>query len=202
MYDELSVRVGGELDKGRRGGIALIFIAIGSNLPTPRYGEPRTGCGAALAALARAGAAVVRASPWYRTAPVPASDQPWFVNAVVEVRTAMAPAALLALMHGIERDFGRIRTVANAARVLDLDLLAYDDRVADGRDGGPILPHPRLHNRAFVLVPLVDLAPDWRHPVLKKTAAELLKELGPTDAVVPMPPGSGMFGTDWREVHP
>ena len=179
----------------------MIFIGIGANLPTLRYGEPRTTCGAALAALTKGGVTVTRASPWYRSAPVPASDQPWYVNAAVEVRTKLAPSALLALMHAVERDFGRIRGVANVARVLDLDLLAYDDCVTDGRDSGPILPHPRLHERAFVLVPLTDLAPDWRHPVLKRTAAELLEELGRSGDAVPMQPGKGRFGTDWRETR-
>ena len=147
----------------------------------------------------RGGVTVSRVSPWYRSAPVPASDQPWYVNAVAEVRTPLAPAPLLAFLHKVEREFGRVRGVANAARVLDLDLLAYGDAIADGRDGGPVLPHPRLHERAFVLVPLVDLAPGWRHPMLGKTAAELLQGLGGADATVPMPPGKGVFGTDWRE---
>ena len=129
---------------------------------------------------------------------MPASDQPWFVNGVAEVATRLDPAALLVLLHAVEREFGRTRGVANAARVLDLDLLAYGATVADGRNGGPILPHPRLHERAFVLVPLVDLAPDWRHPVLGKTATELLRDLGGTGDASPMPPGKGVFGTDWR----
>ena len=94
--------------------------------------------------------------PW----PQP-SDQPWYVNAVARIETALAPEKLLARLHDIEREFGRVRGVANEARTLDLDLLDYDGLV---RAGAPTLPHPRLADRAFVLLPLRDVAPEWRHP--------------------------------------
>jgi 2-amino-4-hydroxy-6-hydroxymethyldihydropteridine diphosphokinase len=153
----------------------MILIGIGSNLPS-QAGPPLATAEAALAALAAAGLVVRRRSRWYESAPVPPSDQPWFVNGVVEIATDLEPAALLAVLHRIEAAFGRTRTAANAARPLDLDLLAYDDRVSDGEDG-VVIPHPRLHERAFVLLPLAELAPGWRHPRTGRPIAELIAAL-------------------------
>lgn len=115
-------------------------------------------------------------SPWYRSAPVPASDQPWYVNGVVRVETDLDAPALLAVLHRVEAAFGRVRRQVNEARGLDLDLLAYHD---DVRDEAPVLPHPRLHQRAFVLLPLRDLAPGWRHPVTGMNVASLVADLPP-----------------------
>lgn len=139
----------------------MIVVALGANLPSA-FGAPRATCEAALAMLETRGVRVLRCSRWYRTAPVPVSDQPWYVNAVAAVDTRLPPASLLNVLHEIEARLGRVRSVANAARVIDLDLLAYGDRV--GGPPGPVIPHPRLHERAFVLLPLRDVAPDWRHP--------------------------------------
>jgi 2-amino-4-hydroxy-6-hydroxymethyldihydropteridine diphosphokinase len=157
-----------------------IFIAIGANLPHERYGSPRQTLEAALAELGRRGIRTVRLSPWYRTAPVPASDQPWFVNAVAEVASDLAADALLAELHAVEAAFGRARTVPNAARPIDLDLLDYRGEIAAGGPGRAILPHPRMAGRAFVLRPLADLAPDWRHPVTGQSIGDLLAAL-PSD---------------------
>lgn len=112
-------------------------------------------------------------SSWYRSAPVPPSDQPWFVNAVAGVRTALSPRDLLVALHDVEAEFGRVRSVRNASRTLDLDLLAYGDAVIED-PGGLVLPHPRLAERAFVLLPLAEVAPAWRHPVSGLTAGEML----------------------------
>ncbi len=152
----------------------MILIGVGANLPSAA-GSPRQTCEAALAHLGRLGVVVAARSPWYETAPVPVSDQPWFVNGVARVETALSPAGLLAALHLTEAAFGRLRTLANAARTLDLDLLAYRDVVRT--DVAPLLPHPRLHERAFVLFPLRDLAPAWRHPVLGETAENLAARL-------------------------
>ena len=143
----------------------MIFIALGANLPHPRWGAPRHSCDAALRALTRQGVRVLRSAPWYVSDPVPTSDQPSFVNGVAQVATPLAPEALLALLHAVEAEFGRVRAGANAARTLDLDLLDYDGRAIAEPDGGLILPHPGMHARAFVLLPLRDIAPAWRHPV-------------------------------------
>jgi len=160
----------------------MIFIGLGANLPS-RAGAPQATLEAALADLERAGVRILGRSGWWRTAPVPMSDQPWFVNGVAAVEAALEPAALLALLHQIEADYGRERLVVNGARTLDLDLLAYGDRVNPGPES-PILPHPRLHQRAFVLRPLAEVAaevaPDWIHPGTGLPLAALLAALDPT----------------------
>ncbi|MDX2222272.1 MAG: 2-amino-4-hydroxy-6-hydroxymethyldihydropteridine diphosphokinase [Rhodospirillaceae bacterium] len=167
----------------------MILIALGANLPSPA-GPPLTTCRAALTALGERGVSVVAVAPWYETAPVPASDQPNFINGVAELTTDLSPAALLVVLHGVERGFGRVRGAPNAARTLDLDLLDYHGLI---QAGPPALPHPRLSTRAFVLAPLADLAPGWRHPIIGATALELLpktvdnqivKKIGPVH-----PPG-------------
>lgn len=142
----------------------MILIGIGSNLPGPGLASPLATCRAAVEALADDGIRIVRCSRWYRSAPLPPSDQPWFVNGVIEVATEAGPEALMAALLAVEGRFGRRRGVVNAARVLDLDILAMGDRVSVPGDA-ILLPHPRLHSRAFVLLPLAELAPDWRHPV-------------------------------------
>jgi len=159
-----------------------IFVGLGANLTHERWGPPRQTLEAALAELGRQGVQSLRISPWYRTAPVPASDQPWFFNAVAEVATDLAADALLGRLHAVEADFGRRRSVANAARAIDLDLLDYRGEIASGGPGRAILPHPRMTGRAFVLRPLADLAPDWRHPVTGQPIGALIAAL-PADQV-------------------
>ncbi|MDP6345753.1 MAG: 2-amino-4-hydroxy-6-hydroxymethyldihydropteridine diphosphokinase [Alphaproteobacteria bacterium] len=161
----------------------MILIGLGGNLASNEFGPPRRVLEAALAELARAGVAVRRRSPWYRSAPVPPSGQPWFVNGVAAVDTSLPPAPLLALLHRIEARLGRTRRDRWEARIADLDLLAHGDHVigwpapGSAGEGGLVLPHPRLHQRAFVLAPLADIAPDWRHPVLGTSAGALLAGL-------------------------
>jgi 2-amino-4-hydroxy-6-hydroxymethyldihydropteridine diphosphokinase len=162
----------------------MILIGLGANLPSGA-GAPAETLAAALAALEQEGVRIEKRSRFYRTAPVPASDQPDYVNAVAIVATSLDPKALLLLLQKIETRFGRVRGARNAARTLDLDLLAYDDCVADGRDGPPILPHPRLHERGFVLVPLAEIAPNWRHPVLGLTPRALAESLPAERGVTP-----------------
>ena len=156
---------------------AAIFVGVGGNLPHPRHGPPRRTLEAALQELQRHAVGLLRISPWYRSAPVPASDQPWFVNAVAELTTALDPRKLLAALHSVEHDLGRIRTLPNAARIVDLDLLDFRGWISAGGEGAPVLPHPRLHQRAFVLRPLADLAPGWRHPVDGRSIETMLAGL-------------------------
>ncbi|WP_374314260.1 2-amino-4-hydroxy-6-hydroxymethyldihydropteridine diphosphokinase [Dongia sp.] len=164
-----------------------IFIGLGANLPSDA-GSPVATLEKAVADIAAAGIDIRRRSPWYESAPVPAApDQPWYVNGVIEVATERSPAALLVLLQQLEAASGRIRSVANAARPLDLDIIAYGERVAQHMMGdvagdvvgnsGPLLPHPRMQDRAFVLLPLQAIAPHWRHPVSGRSVAELIAAL-------------------------
>lgn len=160
-----------------------VFIALGANLDHPVYGAPRRALEAALEELGGRGVVVRQVSPWYRTAPVPASDQPWYVNAVAEISTDLSADALLAQLHEVEDAFGRVRTVPNAARLIDLDLLDFNGEIAVGGPGRATLPHPRMEGRAFVLKPLADLAPDWRHPRTGTSIQALLAAL-PADQAI------------------
>jgi 2-amino-4-hydroxy-6-hydroxymethyldihydropteridine diphosphokinase len=105
---------------------------------------------------------VTAVSSLYRSAPVGFLEQPDFVNAVARIETALAPGALLEALLGIERRQGRVREFTNAPRTLDLDILLYADE--EVREPGLAIPHPRMHERAFVLVPLAEIAPDWVVP--------------------------------------
>lgn len=156
----------------------MILLGLGANVPSATHGTPQNTLVAALSDLVAEGVRIERRSPWYRSAPLPASDQPWFVNGVATVATHLRPAELLALLHRVEQHFGRVRRARDEPRTIDLDLLDYEGMVSSDREG-VILPHPRLHERAFVLLPLRDIAPDWRHPILGATAGDLFAALPP-----------------------
>lgn len=164
----------------------MILIGLGANLKSERGGTPRHTLEAALGNMEAAGVRVVRRSRWYRSAPVPPSAQPWYVNGVAAVETALTPAALLLALHRVEAEFGRERGEMGAARTLDLDLLDYAGMVSAGEGGMPILPHPRLHERTFVLLPLAEVAPNWRHPALGKGVEELIADLPPGQTARPL----------------
>lgn len=160
----------------------MILIALGSNLVTPEFDTSQKLLETSLKLLGKKDIQIVRRSSWYRSAPVPVSDQPWFVNGVVQVASTLDPKALLEALHAVEIEYGRMRSQRNASRTLDLDLLAYDAQVITEADG-LVLPHPRLQERAFVLLPLAELAPQWRHPVNGLTALEMLASLAPGQQV-------------------
>ncbi|MCY4481069.1 MAG: 2-amino-4-hydroxy-6-hydroxymethyldihydropteridine diphosphokinase [Rhodospirillales bacterium] len=169
----------------------MILVALGANLPTARHGSAAEGLDAALTVLAEHGVRPVARSRWYRSAPVPPAEGPWFVNGVVRVETTLSPVPLMARLLAVEAAFGRTRSVAGAARPLDLDLLDYGGQVIhhDGGDGPAlVLPHPRLAERAFVLAPLIEVAPDWRHPVTGASVATLLAAVADQQALEPLPP--------------
>ncbi|MCL2428304.1 MAG: 2-amino-4-hydroxy-6-hydroxymethyldihydropteridine diphosphokinase [Alphaproteobacteria bacterium] len=162
----------------------MILVAIGANLPGLDGRAPLDTCRATVEALDRLpGLRVASVSRWYRTRPLPPSGQPDYVNGAVRLTGAADPAVLLGQLQGIEAAAGRRRSQPNAARTLDLDLIGIGALVRSAPD--PVIPHPRLHERAFVLVPLAELVPGWIHPVLGRSVADLLDSLS-SQAVDPL----------------
>ncbi|PRY93422.1 2-amino-4-hydroxy-6-hydroxymethyldihydropteridine diphosphokinase [Hasllibacter halocynthiae] len=170
----------------------LTLVALGANLPSGGI-APRETLRAAAGEVARR-LGPVRLSSIWRSEAVPAGAGPDYANAALALRTALPPRRVLDVLHGIEDALGRVRGARWGARALDLDLVAWGDRVAPDEDrwreeaGRPadrpppaperlILPHPRMQDRSFVLAPLAEVAPGWRHPVLGRTAAEMLADL-------------------------
>jgi 2-amino-4-hydroxy-6-hydroxymethyldihydropteridine diphosphokinase len=156
---------------------ARVIVALGSNRRHGRYGAPRDIVRAAIAAMAAHGISVVATSRLHVTAPVGPSDRS-FVNAAVVALTELAPPALLAELKAIERRFGRRRGRRWAARVLDLDIVAYGVAALPSRlrwrgARGLVVPHRSMHLRRFVLDPVAEVAPDWRHPVLQRSVRQL-----------------------------
>lgn len=154
----------------------MILVAIGANLPGPHGASPLETCRRILPSLAALpGLALKACSRWFTSRPEPPSAQPSYVNAVVRLHGACEPEWLLEQLQSMEAREGRVRGAPNAARTLDLDIVAIDDRVRSEPD--PILPHPRAHLRGFVLVPLSDVAPGWVHPVLRRPVEALIADL-------------------------
>lgn len=154
----------------------MILIGLGANLPG-RFGSSPDALEAALSALPSFGLSVRCASSVWLSAPVPVSDQPWYHNQVACLETDFGPHAALEALLAAEIRLGRVRSVPNAARVIDLDLLCYGSWVCD--DPRLTLPHPRMHQRAFVLYPLQEIAPEWVHPVLNCSVSDLIAALEP-----------------------
>jgi 2-amino-4-hydroxy-6-hydroxymethyldihydropteridine diphosphokinase len=166
------------------------LIALGANIVSP-YGPPQQTLDAAVVQLARNIGKVTGKSRFFRTPCFPAGAGPDYVNAAIAIESVLDARALLAALHRIEADFGRERLQRWGMRTLDLDLVALDDLVLPDPDTHAawralppdlqkmrapddlILPHPRLQDRAFVLVPLADVAPDWRHPILHLTVTQM-----------------------------
>lgn len=170
------------------------MVALGSNLPG-RFASSEALLQAALEALGAGGLKVVRASSIWRSAAWPDPGAPEFRNQVVAVETKASPAEAMAILLGIERAFGRERAAPNAARTLDLDLIDHEGAVSDGvvLDGADLtLPHPRAHERRFVMGPLAEIDPAWRHPVLGRTAEELAGAAEVGRDARPLPPRCNM----------
>lgn len=147
-----------------------VAVAFGGNLPGP-HGRPEEVVEQALARFGDEGLKLIRRSRLWRSAAWPDPSEPAFVNGVALVETSLTPRETLAALHRIEAGFGRTRGRANAPRVLDLDLIAFGRLVLDTPE--LTLPHPRAAERLFVMGPLAEVAPEWRHPVTGRTAAEL-----------------------------
>jgi len=168
----------------------MILVALGGNLES-EFGSPRETQLAAIARLEELGLVIAKRARFYKTAPVPVSDQPWYVNTVISVATDLLPQDLLGVLQCVEREFGRERTgQRNDARVIDLDLITYYDWVVDQEDSDGnlelIVPHPRMHDRAFVLLPIRDIAPGWKHPVSGKGLDELIAAIPKDQEATPM----------------
>lgn len=152
----------------------MIFIALGSNLPGS-YRSCEAVIRAACVSMSFHGIDVVASSSVHVTAPVPASNDPLYRNSVVQVETKMNPADLMRTLKVIEGFFGVRDNIRNSPRVLDLDIIDYHGQIHN--TGDLILPHPRMHERGFVLKPLSEIAPHWQHPVLQKSIFVLMAEL-------------------------
>jgi len=159
----------------------LAYIGIGSNL-----GEKLENCLRAVEAIGSdARNCLVRCSRFYRTEPMGKKDQAWFINGVAAVETAMGPRELLEFLLSVEKEMGRARKERWGPRIIDLDILFYGDRVLN--EEGLQIPHPRLHERRFVLVPLKEIAPGLVHPVFHRTVSQILGELDAEEKVSPIP---------------
>lgn len=141
----------------------MILVALGANLPS-RFGTPAETLMAAVESIGARGIEVLQSSRIWLTAPVPFdAEQDWYHNSIIAVETDLSPLDLLRLMFDIETEFGRVRHEKNEPRILDLDLIAYHDEII--MDGERlILPHPRMHERLFVLKPLEEINKNWTHP--------------------------------------
>tara|TARA_B100000989_G_scaffold289136_1_gene260581 strand:- start:17 stop:508 length:492 start_codon:yes stop_codon:yes gene_type:complete len=148
----------------------MIFVAIGSNLNSSKAEEPTTNCNNAVKLL-KQNFYIENISSWYKSEPIPKSDQPWYVNGVVKLHTNINPFSLLKLLLKVEKDFGRKRKFRNEARILDLDIISYKNFIF--RSDILVLPHPRMHERSFVLDPLKEIEPKWVHPVFKMDILKL-----------------------------
>jgi len=153
----------------------MILIALGSNIAGP-WGNPEAAVKRALSELDRDGLKLKRASRLIVTKAFGVTDQPDFVNAVARIETSLPPAALLARLHDIERQAGRVRAERWGPRTLDLDLLDYNELILS-KEPGPILPHPGIPERLFVLEPLHEIAPGWVHPILRRKPATMIRRL-------------------------
>lgn len=173
---------------------ALIIVALGANVSSA-CGKPQKTLDIALKLINQKDFDVKSVSSWWRTPAYPAESGSDFINAVATVKCSITPSVILENLHSIEAELGRVRRKRWEPRSCDLDLIAYGDQIAPDPDevrrlmalglaaidepppDQLVLPHPRMHERGFVLAPMAEVAPDWRHPILGRTTVELLAEL-------------------------
>ena len=157
----------------------MILISFGGNLPS-QFGPPEITIALALEQMKKHGINILKFSNLYVTLAEPNNNQPKYINAVANVETDLSPEKLLDILLSIERIYGRIRSYKNAPRSLDIDILCYNNLV---NKDNPILPHPRLHEMAFVLVPMIEVAPNWIHPESGLYINDLILKLGNLDGI-------------------
>lgn len=158
----------------------MILVALGANLPTDSFGSPEKSIPEIINYIDSEDISVLSRAKLYKSAPVPVSNDPWFVNTVIQVDTKMSPYELMRALLQIELKFGRNRATINAPRSIDLDLLDYKSLIIEQVEKNKVdltLPHPRMTSRAFVLLPLFEIAPMWKHPVTGKSISELIAAL-------------------------
>jgi 2-amino-4-hydroxy-6-hydroxymethyldihydropteridine diphosphokinase len=159
----------------------VVYVGIGSNL-----GDKLDNCRRAIEAVGSdTRNRLLKCSPFYHTEPVGGKKQDWFVNAVLSVETPLGPREFMDFLLGIEKTMGRVRGERWGPRVIDLDILFFGQKVI--REGELEIPHPRLQERRFVLVPLQDIAPHLEHPLLGKTISQILAELKQEEKVLAVP---------------
>lgn len=183
-----------------------VLIAIGSNRRHRHLGTPARVVRAAVRAMAGAGIRIEAVSRLYHTAPL-GPPQPSYVNAAVRARTSLPPEQLLAQLKRLERAFGPKGKIQWGPRVLDLDIIGYGQAIVPGRLGwrhghGLAVPHRCAHKRAFVLRPLADIAPEWRHPVLNLTVRQLAARVGDARSIRAVEPSRTLPGTLTVDVVP
>lgn len=153
----------------------MIYIGIGSNLNGLKKEKPIENCKKAVEYIKKE-VKITKISSWYRSQPIPVSSQQWYVNGVAEISTDKTPVQLLDFFINVEKIFGRVRKKRNESRIIDLDIVDYNNKVISFQDRLEI-PHPRMYQRAFVLLPLQKLNPLWTHPKTGKKISILIKEL-------------------------
>lgn len=161
----------------------MILLALGANLPGS-HGTPEETLTRAMASIVINNIKILARSRIWISEPVPKSDQPEYRNAVLSIETHYKPEVLMQVLQTIERDFGRSRLYKNEARILDIDILAYKNVVIE--EGDLQLPHPRLHERAFVLYPMREIAPGWRHPSMGMSVNEMIESMPQGQIIRPL----------------
>ncbi len=153
----------------------MIYIGIGSNLLGLKKETPIQNCKKAIL-LIKKKIKIVSVSSWYESEPIPISNHPWYINAVIEINTKKKPIELLNFLLRIEKRFGRTRKKKNESRIIDLDILDYKN-IPINYKNKLVIPHPRMHKRAFVLLPLKEINSKWKHPISKITISKLINNL-------------------------
>ena len=153
----------------------MIYLAIGSNLSGLNNETPIQNCNLVLDTIKKE-LSVKKKSSWYKSQPIPVSNQSWYVNGVIEVETEKDPLELLNFLIDLEKSFGRIRNKKNESRIIDLDIIDYNQKVLNINDK-LIIPHPRMNERAFVLLPLYEINPFWTHPITNENISDLVNNV-------------------------